>query len=398
MLDDLGVLEDFLAAGGPYPPLAIHLPDGESMEQRMDEVHEPSPTVPYPNTLMVPQWRTGELLAQGVPVEYGVGVETLRQDADGGRSTVRHALGVPFEGETQEAEQLFIADVRVAGLDRASWHVWPGADGRSMRLGLCPLAGTDQFQLVSVVMDASPQDLLADVDPSLDVQDVGWSSRWRSNVRLAQRFRVGNVFLAGDAAHEHPPTGGQGLNTGVQDAYDLGWKLATGDDEVLESYEAGRLPVAAAVLGISSALYQRAVDQHEDALRRDDPELQQLQLNYRGGPLAFEHRADPGSLRAGDRAPDFPPAETRIFGLLRGPHSTLLAVDWTDEPPDLGVPAYRIDEARDVYDGAGPWLFLVRPDNHVGCVATDPADVVRYLNSVREGREHRDGLELPVCP
>ncbi|WP_033341532.1 FAD-dependent monooxygenase [Catenuloplanes japonicus] len=400
VLDDLGLIEDFLAAGGPYPPMLIHLPGGGTMERRMDEIKEPSASVPYPNMLMVPQWRTGELLARGVPVEFGVGLDTLIQDddgvhlrldngekitaryvvgADGARSTVRKALGVPFDGETQEDEQLFLADVKLTGLDRESWHVWPGPDGTSMRLALCPLAGTDDFQLTSPDMDSSVEQLLAAADPSVTVTHVGWTSRWRANVRLAQRFRVGNVFLAGDAAHVHPPTGGQGLNTGIQDAYNLGWKLATGDDAILDSYEAERLPVAAAVLGISTRLYQRLADRQQDAMRRDDPALQQLALSY----SAADDRVEKGVLRAGDRAPDAPLAEGRIFDLLRGPHFTLLAVDWDGDLPDVGVPAHRVDEARDVYDGEGPRLYLIRPDNYIACVTSEPAEVATA--AVRSG-------------
>jgi 2-polyprenyl-6-methoxyphenol hydroxylase-like FAD-dependent oxidoreductase len=400
VLEDLGLLEDFRAAGGPYPPLLVHLPDGSTVTRRMDEVREPTADVPYPNLLMLPQWRTGELLARGVPVEHGRSVESLVQDeagvhlrledgeeitaryvvgADGGRSTVRRQLGVAFEGETDETGRLLIADVGISGLDRSNWHVWPDADGRAMRLGLCPLPGTDDFQLVSPLVDAGVEELLAEADSSIGLTRVGWTSRWRANVRLARRFRVGDVFLAGDAAHVHPPTGAQGLNTGIQDAYNLGWKLALGDDDVLDSYEAERLPVAAAVLGISTELYRRAVQRQEGAMRRDDPELQQLTLSYRDGPLAEEHRENPGELRAGDRAPDGPADGGRIFELLRGPHFTLLAVDWDGDLPDLGIPAHRVDAARDTYDGTGPRLYLVRPDNHLGCVTSDPADVVRYL-------------------
>ncbi len=403
VLDDLGLIEEFQEHGGEYPPLLIHLPDGSTMVRRMGERREPTADVPYPNGLMVPQWRTGEILAEGVPVEYGVGVKGLIQDADevhltldngealtaryvvgadGGKSTVRKALGIGFEGETREEERLFIADVRLDGLDRENWHIWPDADGQSMRLGLCPLAGTDDFQLYSPIVDASVEQLVASADPAITVTHIGWTSVWRANIRLAERFRVGNVFLAGDAAHIHPPTGGQGLNTGIQDAYNLAWKLATGDEGLLDSYEAERLPVAAAVLGISTKLYQRAVDQQEDAMRRDDPELQQLGLSYRESPLSKTPHPEPGSLRAGDRAPDGRLGNGRVFDLLRGPHPTLLAVNWPGELPDLGVPAYRIDEAREAYDAQGPALYLVRPDNYVGYLTADPEDIAAYLKQI----------------
>jgi 2-polyprenyl-6-methoxyphenol hydroxylase-like FAD-dependent oxidoreductase len=403
VLHDLGLIEQFQAFGGPYPELLIHLPGDNTMTQRMFEPAEPTPSVPYPNALMVPQWRTAELLADGVPIEFGVGVADLTQDergvhltldngeqitarhvvgADGGRSAVRRALGVGFEGSTRDDEQMFIADVRLTGLDRENWHIWPDPDGKSVRLGLCPMAGTDTFQLTTPLMDTPLDELVASVAPEIKITDVGWTSRFRANIRMASRFRVGNVFLAGDAAHVHSPAGGQGLNTSIQDAYNLGWKLAVGDDALLTTYEQERLPVAAEVLGISTTLHQRGVDRADDAMRRDDPVLRQLSLSYRGGPLAREHRSSPGHVQAGDRAPDARLASgTRVFDLLRGPHATLLAFDWPGDLP-TGVPAHRVDEARGVYDVQGPTLFLVRPDNYIGCVTASVDDVMAYLKLI----------------
>jgi 2-polyprenyl-6-methoxyphenol hydroxylase-like FAD-dependent oxidoreductase len=402
VLDDLGLIGQFQAFGGPYPELLIHLPGGGTMTQRMFEPAQPTPSAPYPNPLMVPQWRTAELLAEGVPVEFGVGVAGLTQDergvhltldngevitaryavgADGGRSAVRRALGVGFEGSTHDDEQMLIADVRLTGVDRDNWHIWPGSDGKSLRLGLCPMAGTDTFQLTTPQMDTPLDELVAAVDPEIKITDVGWTSRFRANIRMASRFRVGNVFLAGDAAHVHSPAGGQGLNTSIQDAYNLGWKLAVGDDALLQTYEDERLPVAADVLGISTALHRRNVDRAEDAMRRDDPVLRQLSLSYRGGPLAWEHRSAPGSVQAGDRAPDATLPDGRLFDLLRGPHATLLAFNWAGDLP-TGVPAHRVDEAREIYDVQEPTLFLVRPDNYIGCVTASVDDVMAYLKLI----------------
>ncbi|WP_436522054.1 FAD-dependent monooxygenase [Actinoplanes sp. HUAS TT8] len=404
VLDDLGLIDRFRASGSDYPALRVHRPDGTQVEWRMDELHEPTPAVPYPNVLMVPQWRTSELLADGIPVEFGVGVETVEQDtdgvrvtldtgevvtarylvgADGGRSTVRRALGVEFLGSTHEDERMFIADVRLTGVDRSHWHVWPGDPG--FRLGLCPLPGEgDWWQLTAPPTETPIAELVAGADPSITITEVAWTSQFRANIRMAERFRIGNVFLAGDAAHVHSPAGGQGLNTGIQDGYNLGWKLATGDDALLDTYEAERLPVAAGVLGISTELHRRYVASEDDAMRRDDPVLRQLTLNYRGGPLAAEHRATPGTVRAGDRAPDAPLGDgRRIFDLLRGGHATLLAFDRPDTPP-VSVPVHHItaDKAKDAYDVRDSALFLIRPDNYVGCATQNPQDVLDYLKLI----------------
>ncbi len=429
VLDDLGVLDRFKAFGSDYPELLIHRPDGGTMTRRMDALYEPTPSVPCPNVLMVPQWRTGELLAErlaelGGQVEQGVEVTGFTQDgdgvhvtlgtgerittrylvgADGGHSTVRRQLGVGFAGETRDTERMRIADVRLTGLDRDHWHVWPGAAAHSIRLALCPLPGTEDFQLTAPLEEgaAAPpheisleslQDLVDAVEPGVTLTRVGWTSLFRPNIRMVDRYRVGNVFLAGDAAHVHSPAGGQGLNTGIQDAFNLGWKLADGDDALLDTYEAERLPVAAAVLGISTRLHRAHRENAEDTMRRDDPVLRQLSLNYRGGPLADEPGTGAGRLRAGDRAPDAPCGPTRVFDLLRGPHWTLLAFDAPDadlppHAPGLHVhhiarpgapsaPGALVDtagHAHDAYDVTAPTLFLIRPDNYLRSVTAPPA-------------------------
>jgi 2-polyprenyl-6-methoxyphenol hydroxylase-like FAD-dependent oxidoreductase len=399
VLDDLGLIERFLAAGGDYPELLAHLPDGGTHRFRLDEPHPPTPAVPWPNMLMLPQWRTSALLADGVPVELGTGLTGLTPidggvrvtldtgetvdarwvvGADGGRSTVRKLAGIGFEGETHEEERLLIADVRLTGLDRDHWHVWPG-EGRSFRLGLCPLPGDGWFQLTAPPSALSPAELVAAVDPSITVTEVGWTSEYRANMRMASRFRAGNVLLAGDAAHVHSPAGGQGLNTGIQDAYNLGWKIATGSSTIVDTYEEERLPVAAAVLGISTRLHRRHTGGADDAMRRDDPVLRQLSLNYRGATLAVERRPQPGPVRAGDRAPDAPLSDGRVFDRLRGAHATLLAFDWPAPLPDLPVPVHHVSEAAPVYGTAGPTLLLIRPDNYVGCATHHVDDVVAYL-------------------
>lgn len=153
------------------------------------------------------------------------------------------------------------------------------------------------------------------------VDRITWSSIYQPAVRMVDRYRVGRVFLAGDAAHLHPPAGGQGLNTGVQDAYNLGWKLAHvargGPDAVLDTYQAERLPVAAAVLGLSKRLHQTR------SLERGAA-TDQLALNYRASPLSSGETL--GSLHPGDRMPDVRLGDGgRLFERLRGPQATEFA-------------------------------------------------------------------------
>ncbi|MFG1608224.1 FAD-dependent monooxygenase [Actinoplanes sp. NPDC049265] len=399
VLDDLGVLDRFLAHGCEYPAMLAHLPDGGTREWRMAELQAPTPEAPRPNGLMIPQWRTGQLLLErltelGGRVEFGSPVTALEDTTitlgtgekvhagyvvgcDGGRSTIRKLLGATFEGETSDSERMLIADVRLSGLDREFWHVWPA--GQHFRLSVCPLPGTDDYQLFAP--DATVDQLESLLPPGVTLEHVGWTSEYRPNVRMVSKFRHGNVFLAGDAAHVHPPTGAQGLNTGIQDAYNLGWKLATGDSALLDTYEAERLPVAAGVLGISTRLHR------SKSTDRDDPALRQLSLSYREGPLAGPTL--PGPVQAGDRAPDAPCGSLRVFDAFRGPHATVLAFD----VPDAALPADTRDRhvrrvvrpdapagpralvdvaghAHRVYGATSPRLFEIRPDGYVRSVTS----------------------------
>uniref|UniRef100_UPI0015D800A8 FAD-dependent monooxygenase n=1 Tax=Nevskia soli TaxID=418856 RepID=UPI0015D800A8 len=150
------------------------------------------------------------------------------------------------------------------------------------------------------------------------VDRVAWSSTYQAAVRMVDKYRVGRVFLAGDAAHVHPPAGGQGLNTGVQDAYNLGWKLAHaargGPDSLLDTYEAERLPIAAAVLGLSKKLHRTR------SLKRGEL-TDQLRLHYRTSSLSSGTPL--GNLHPGDRMPDARLKEgARLFDHLRGGHAS----------------------------------------------------------------------------
>ncbi|MEU2597469.1 FAD-dependent oxidoreductase [Streptomyces hirsutus] len=415
IFDDLGVYDAIRAAGGTYPAGMIWR-DGERVgEHRMFDPVGADEDSPYTEPCMIPQWRTQRILLErleelGGKVAFGLKVTGLTQDeegvtarltsgdvvraqyavaADGGRSTVRRAVGVAMTGEQVDPGPMLVADVRITGLDRDNWHIFPtrdGGDGDGAGgdiLAICPLAGTEDFQLITRFAHGTEVDLSLDgirrvvatrshLAPD-DVTEVRWASDFRPRAALADRFRAGRVFLAGDAAHVHSPAGGQGLNTSVQDAHNLGWKLGAvlrdgAVASLLDTYEEERRPIAAQMLSLSTSV-------HRGETRRGAA-TRQLGLGYPASSLARETRTDPGPLRAGDRAPDATVDGVRLFDAFRGPHWTLLA---------LGVPAPCTEVPVRVVRGPahesyGTGLFLVRPDGYVGWAGdTAAAGLPEYL-------------------
>jgi 2-polyprenyl-6-methoxyphenol hydroxylase-like FAD-dependent oxidoreductase len=345
IFEDLGVIQPILAAGAIYPKFRIHFGPCSLRAGSLGSSKQPTESVPYPNIWMVPQARTEAILrerlrALGLEVEFGKSLDTFTQNehgveatlstgetvhaeflvgCDGGHSTVRRTLGLRLEGEAIDEKPVLIADLEIAGLDRRDWHIWPFAKGGA--IGLCPLPNTPLFQFTAKAEAAARgiEDLVRCVTGH-PVERVAWKSIYRPSARMVDRYRVGRVFLAGDAAHVHPPSGGQGLNTGVQDAYNLGWKLAHvargGPDSLLDTYESERLPIAAAVLGLSKRLLKTR------SLKRGD-RTDQLALHYRSSPLSSGVTL--GNLHPGDRMPDARLDDgSRLFDHLRGSHATEL--------------------------------------------------------------------------
>ncbi|HEV7975955.1 FAD-dependent monooxygenase [Amycolatopsis sp.] len=392
VFEDLGVLDAVLAVGLPPMPIKAYVGGEFVREQLFGEHVDPTPDVPYPTVRFLGQSRTEGILRDrlaefGVHVELGtelVGFEqddsgvraTVRRDgveagdiketvvadylvgADGGRSFVRKSLGIAFEGSTDESIRMLLGDVQADGLDHAFGYWFSAPEDPMSGIMLTPLSGGAQFQFGAPLDDGQVEASLPTLQAKLDamtgdlrveLHDLSWSTVWRPNVRLAGRFRVGRVFIAGDAAHVHPPTGGQGLNTGVQDGYNLGWKLADGSPELLDSYEPERRVVAARVLGLSSELMRKYTDGEPDAHERGAG-TRQLDISYRGGPLS--PKSD-DKLRAGDRAPDAPVfdvngKQVRLFELFLGPHATSLVFG---DGPANGEHVHRILPAGETAQG-----------------------------------------------
>ncbi|MDB5482614.1 MAG: FAD-binding monooxygenase, PheA/TfdB family [Caulobacteraceae bacterium] len=420
IFEDLGVLDAFHAVSGAYPPLRMMRGETVVGERPFNVQVEPTDDIPYPNMIMSPQWRTDEVLrgrltALGGHVEYGTALSSFSQDdaavtaqldvsgvlqsvrsrylvgADGGRSSVRSGLGLAFAGEALDQPRMLIGDLSVDGLARDAWWMWPSDQGMA---GLCPLPHVESFQMIIALADSEEPELTEAAAASLfqsrtgrsdlKLHDPTWLSIFTPSLRLAEAYRRGRVFIAGDAAHVHPPTGAQGLNTSVQDAYNLGWKLAlvlTGvaGERLLATYESERRPIAEAVLQISNAIAQQG-----GGAGPRGRQTQQLDINYRSSVLSLERGRPDRALVAGDRAPDAVyfgdhGRRRRLFETFRGPHFTLLAFGDVDVRAPTTGPELKVERlATDgqpalTYGISGPAIVLVRPDNYIGLIDENPA-------------------------
>jgi 4,5-epoxidase len=339
---------------------------------------------------------------------------------DGAHSRVRDLAGIGFPG-VPLAERFLLVDVHAdLPLSRQSIHVW--LDGPSV-FGAFPLPGEDVWRLMAPAADpGSETDLVADevvlaevarlleertgCDRSL-IRDPEWITSFRVHRRLADTYRSGRILLAGDAAHVHSPFGGQGMNTGIGDAENLAWKLAmvvnaTAEDQLLDSYEAERRPIAADVLKWTGGAGNVVLGNHRLARllrdrvivplmntapmqRRVSETVSQLKVTYRDGPLGGRARRGSSDPRPGDRVPDI--ECERADGRPTTLHAEL-GGSWALVMPGrmLGneyaaVASKRLGDVVTVIaqDPDGE-IMLVRPDAHLGWRGRgDPADLDRWL-------------------
>jgi 2-polyprenyl-6-methoxyphenol hydroxylase-like FAD-dependent oxidoreductase len=445
VFDDLGIVDRILANGKSAMPMLATAPDGTTSISGTDPV-VPRPDVPYPLSMIIPEWRVEEALRLRLgelrgAVDFGTSLISLEQSeegvfavlaqgdqqetvqvrwligCDGGHSLVRKGAGIAFEGETREDVRMIVADMEVDGLNRDAWHAWRHEEGF---LALCPLPSTNVFQYqASIAPGQDPELSLANKQGILErrsrrtdirLHEPEWKSLWRANIRLAERYRNGRVLIAGDAAHIHSPAGGQGMNTGIQDAHNLGWKLAAvingASTALLDSYEAERRPVAGDVLALSNTLLNEAIKERSVVLRKV-ASTTQLGINYRDSTLATDDRDGTVALRAGDRAPDATGLKTseceqRFFDLTRGGRFTLLnfgpaisiepsffdlrILRVVEQPVGTGDIADPDGQLAKAYGAGDRTLVLIRPDGYIGLIsdAGDYLAVKDYLASVRE--------------
>lgn len=418
VFEDLGIVDRIAAAGGPYPALREYGEDGAYAEKALGDTPAPSSAEPYVIPLMIPQFLTEQVMRErlaelGHEVEFGCELVGFEEEADsvtahvrsagreervraryllgadGGRSFVRGELDIDFPGRTLGVRAI-VADVALSGLDRAAWHQFNGADMERLVM-VCPLAGTDLFQVQALISPDGDPDLSAKGlermifertgQAEIEIASVAWASAYGMNARLADRYRSGRTFIVGDAAHVHPPTGGQGLNTSVQDAYNLGWKLAAvlagAPETLLDTYEEERRPVAADVLGLSTKLLE---SRGGPAGMRRGRDTQQMDINYVASALSYEETPRVAGPAAGRRMPDAQlmgaaGQPRRLFDVLTGPHWTQLVStpDYVSTPSRReGLRVVTVGEGAELRDASNQLglaqggSLLIRPDGYVG--------------------------------
>ena len=407
VLEARGLADDLLAHAHTAPGVTIF---GGA---RIDLTQLDSP---YRFAMITPQTNvdralTGYAVAQGADVRRGIEVTGLDQDADGvtvtarahgdnedrhtwrarylvgadgAHSTVRALIGADFGGKTI-LSSIVLADVKLA-------H---GPAGGGLTLGstrdvfafLAPYERHDSdgswyramvWDRNNQVPDTEPVDhdeivgiLARAMNTDLGVREVGWKSRFHCDERQVAQYRHGRVFLAGDAAHVHSPMGGQGMNTGIQDAANLAWKidaaLAGADDAVLDSYHAERYPIGKRVL-LQSGLMARGVTLHPRVARglRNllAPRLLRMPSvrdavagSFAGTTLRYAHRDGDNPL-VGTRGTQIPLTQDRLTQLQRHfPGFVFVREHGTPEVDVVGVlQAERGDR--------GP-AVLVRPDGYI---------------------------------
>jgi 2-polyprenyl-6-methoxyphenol hydroxylase-like FAD-dependent oxidoreductase len=411
ILDARGLADELAATGQRVPELLL------LRRVRVDLSALPSR---FPYLVVTPQYQTERLLTEravrlGVRIVNGAEVVALRQDADGVdvdvkiagatqtmraaylvgtdgvRSAVRGALGLPFPGRSA-IRSVMLADVK---LEQAPSDVLTVNTAGDAFAFLAPF-GDGWYRVIAwsrddqqpdrapVTIDEIRSVVVRALGTDYGMHDARWVSRFHSDERQVPSYRVGRVLLAGDAAHVHSPAGGMGMNTGLQDAANLGWKLAatlrgTAPAGLLDSYQSERHPVGRMVLRLSGGLLRVGTSRpwqlpmlraaatlaarFDAVTRRAAGQVSGIAIGY-GRP----NGAHPWT---GRRAPDLPLVDGgRLYEALRDGRFVLVVPDGVK---GAGLDGATVDGVRVVRSTVPGPVVLVRPDGYIGWAADAPS-------------------------
>jgi 2-polyprenyl-6-methoxyphenol hydroxylase-like FAD-dependent oxidoreductase len=431
LFDHAGYVDPFLAAG--MQAHGAQMSNGKDVIARisLDDIDSP-----YPYALMIPQSDTERVLEerlakQGVKVERTVALESFKEQGngveavlrkasgesetltadwligcDGAHSIVRHGLGLTFDGTTQPSDW-YLADGHFTGLDPGDllhifWHkdgilaFFPITEGRWRVIADLGPAEESGHHADPTLQEIQSLITLRATD-GIVIKDAHWLAAFRINERKVSQYGRGRAFLAGDAAHIHSPAGGQGMNTGMQDAFNLAWKLSlviggVCKPALLDSYSVERSAVGDMVLRNASRLTDAAIVRNPiiQGLRNTVVKfalgfpqlghrvanlLAELDIGYPKSPLTVAGAHQPSARKAGERWPERLPADPgRARFTAIGPADAVSAL--AAKFPKLVQAAAGRADARD--------LSLVRPDGYVGFAgaASDQAGAEAYLQNL----------------
>jgi 2-polyprenyl-6-methoxyphenol hydroxylase-like FAD-dependent oxidoreductase len=409
----------------------------------------------YPYMLMLEQSKNEELLYQyvrshGRDVRWNTELENFSQDetgvtaqiktpsgesetirgkflvgCDGASSPVRHGLGLTFEGSTFE-RHFYVADARVDwDLPHDALHV---CLAKEVFVAFFPMPGENRYRVIGtfpeskneeqgeVVYEEIEKEIKEQAKLDLELSDVRWFSLYKVHSRRVNKFSKGRCFLAGDSAHIHSPAGAQGMNTGIQDAYNLAWKLAlvvkgVAKQELLDSYNEERLANAQRLLESTDRMFELAAGSHwlmafirttifppvagfvaslESVSKRVFPLISQIGINYRNFSLSEHTDDESDDVKAGDRLPYFLIDGQSIFDKLKEPKFHLLLFSNNERQDaceqkfgDL-VDCHVIpitERVKEIFEREDEFSVFLRPDNYIAFISSElsPRMVSEYL-------------------
>ncbi|MCA1588801.1 MAG: FAD-dependent monooxygenase [Acidobacteria bacterium] len=418
---------------------------------------------PYPFVLIVEQGRHEKLLydfikANGKDVLWQTELENLTQDefgvkanvknangenekiearflvgCDGAKSLVRHLLGLTFEGGTFE-RMYYVADVEIDW--KFSHEAGHAFLMKNSVLAFFPMAGEKHWRIVGtfpeefaknegeILYEEIEKRIKQDAELDLDITKVNWFSTYKVHTRRANKFSEGRCFLAGDSAHIHTPAGAQGMNTGIQDGYNLAWKIVfvlkgKASAKILETYNEERLENAKNLLETTDRMFALAASSQWfiaylrtrvfpylarlafsiDAVKKFAfPRASQIGINYRHSSLS--HHAGDGDfkVKAGDRMPYFlvdgksiydklhqPKFHVLFFSTTQGDFQVLKADLESQYAESVDVNAVPLhSQVAQAFGPNSPFSMLLRPDNYIGFISTETSlsNLRFYLNKI----------------